>query len=204
MRSRGSHLVVEDSLQLRIKDVVDAGLHEGKGPITVGTTPGGFDVPVIVVGLGDHLELTLYAGWGNIRQRVHLVETPVHFGGMRRWFLCPRCSRRCGVLYCVKEFACRKCHDLRYLSQHESPRERMFRQLRKIRKVIGTGMDIYGPLAPPPKGMSKRRWLLMGDEYEELREKLFRELERPGAWRNDAPKAGHWKTASIVPSNRLT
>jgi hypothetical protein len=203
MPSRGSYQLVDDSLQLRIKDVVDAGLHEGRGPVTVGTTPGGLDFPVFVEGAGDHLDLTLYAGWGDVRQRIQLTETPVHFGGTRRWFLCPRCGRRCGVLYCVKEFACRTCHNLRFKSQYESPRERMLRQLLKIRKVIGTGMDIYGPLAPPPRGMSKRRWLKMCQDFLELREKYWRECERPCDWRNAAPKADHWKIGSRVPSRRL-
>jgi len=193
MPPRGSYPLVEECLQLRMKDVVAAGLLSGKGPVIVGKTPGGLDFPAVIEGKGDHLELTLYSGRGTARQVVQLTQTPVHFGGTRPWFLCPRCGRRCGVLHALQEFACRTCQNLRYTSQYESPRERMLRQLIKIRKVIGAGLDIYGPLAPPPMGMSKRRWRKMCAEHGALREALFREHERPRAWRNDAPRAADWK-----------
>lgn len=35
--------------------------------------------------------------------------------GKRIWFLCPRCDRRCGILYEQEsELACAKCHDVKY------------------------------------------------------------------------------------------
>lgn len=204
MPSRGSYPLVEESLQLRMKDIASAGLLTGKGPVIVGKTPGGLDFPAIVAGKGDHLEVTLHTGQGTARQTIFLTETPVHFGGTRPWFLCPRCGRRCGVLYCQMEFACRSCLNLRYTSQYESPRERMLRQLLKIRKVIGADMDVYGPLAPPPKGMSERKWQKLCDEHEALRKKLFREYERARAWRNDAPRAKDWRVLASVSLERLT
>jgi hypothetical protein len=186
-----------------MKDITSAGLLSGKGPIIVGKTPGGLDFPAIVEGKGDHLEVTLHTGSGTARQIIPLTETPVHFGGTRPWFLCPRCGRRCGVLYGRSEFACRSCLNLRYTSQFESPRERMLRQLLKIRKVIGADMDVYGPLSPPPRGMSKKKWQRLCDEHEALRKKLFREYERPRAWRNGAPRAEDWKVGVTVPSKHL-
>lgn len=55
---------------------------------------------------------------------IRLEKTACHFGGVRPWFLCPRCSRRSRILYmeeslnpvdCV--FACRLCLGLTYRNQ---------------------------------------------------------------------------------------
>lgn len=192
MPSRGSYPLVEESLQLRMKDIASAGLLTGKGPVIVGKTPGGLDFPAIVEGKGDHLDVTLHSGWGTAHQIVPLTETPVHFGGTRPWFLCPRCGRRCGVLYGQKEFACRSCLNLRYTSQFESPRERMRRRLLMIRKLIGVDMVIGHPLNPPPKGMSIHQWNGLVEEYGELLEAYKAELRHSRAWRNGAPRADDW------------
>ena len=77
--------------------------------------------------------------------------------------------------------------------------DRMRRQLLKIRRVIGAGMEIGGPFSPPPRGMSLRRWKALIEEYIELREKYYHEMEKPRRWRNDAPKAEHWKPSGPVP-----
>ena len=56
--------------------------------------------------------------------KVRFAPTTSVFGKhCRWWFLCPRCTRRCGWLYLPRggdQFACRKCHDLAYLSQRSS------------------------------------------------------------------------------------
>ena len=52
-------------------------------------------------------------------QPVELQTTPCRYGGVRYWFSCPRCDRRCGCLYIAprdSRWACRKCHDLTYKS----------------------------------------------------------------------------------------
>lgn len=65
-------------------------------------------------------------------------------------------------------------------------------------------MQVNGPLAPPPKGMSKRKWQQLCEAHEALREKLLSEYERPRAWRNDAPRAGDWKVGVLVPIKHHT
>jgi len=79
----------------------------------------------------------------------------------------------------------------------------MRRQLLKIRKVIGAGMELGNPFNPPPKGMSKRRWHAMIEEYGALREKLRRECEKSCAWRNDRPSAKDWKLDARILNARL-
>jgi len=51
-----------------------------------------------------------------------VTTTIPRFGGLRYWFLCPRCGRRAGKLYDVSGpssgWGCRRCHRLTYQSQH--------------------------------------------------------------------------------------
>ena len=65
-------------------------------------------------------ELALDYSWRgrSFAQRVALVSTEPHYGGVRWWFLCPGCSRRVRDLhlpgYSRGPFLCRHCHDLSY------------------------------------------------------------------------------------------
>ncbi len=66
---------------------------------------------------------------------VHLGTTSPHFGGKRRWLVCPRCARRRSALYVEKTaLACRTCLNLRYPSQHENERDRMLRRAHLLRE----------------------------------------------------------------------
>lgn len=51
---------------------------------------------------------------------VPIVSTPCHFGGVRYWFLCPKCFKRVGTLYLAGKyiFACRDCWNLTYESRN--------------------------------------------------------------------------------------
>lgn len=87
---------------------------------------------------GDGRVLTLSyrpyrrAGGREIIERVRLLTTKPHFGGMRSWFACPfsskdrkSCGRRVGKLYLPPgelRFGCRQCHALTYKSSQESHR----------------------------------------------------------------------------------
>ena len=79
----------------------------------------------------------------------------------------------------------------------------MRRQLQKIRRVIGAGMEIGGLFNPPPPAMSLRHWKALIEEYIDLREKYYHEMVKPRRWRNDAPKAEHWKLGERVPTSSL-
>jgi len=73
------------------------------------------------------LSYTIGARSGNpqdFNYRVNLTTTPLPWGGVRYWFICPLwgCYRRVGCLYLPpggKYFGCRHCYDLRYKSQFE-------------------------------------------------------------------------------------
>ncbi len=55
----------------------------------------------------------------NVHDRIDFDWTCPAYGGQRVWFLCPRCGRRCGVLYLGQRVACRKCLDLAYPCEME-------------------------------------------------------------------------------------
>jgi hypothetical protein len=67
-----------------------------------------------------------------LTERVCLLATKPHFGGVRWWFACPfssqgreRCGRRVGKLYLPPgelRFGCRRCYVLTYRSSQESHR----------------------------------------------------------------------------------
>jgi len=70
-----------------------------------------------------------------MRYDVPLDWTPCHFGGSRQWFRCPRCSRRCAVLYglaCDGRFGCRVCMRLAYMSEGEDTGARLWRKQQKL------------------------------------------------------------------------
>jgi hypothetical protein len=71
---------------------------------------------------------------------VDLVKTRQHHWGLRSWFACPRCRRRCGVLYQPKAgdgWACRRCHRLTYRSAQEAYQdERLWRAFDRIERHL--------------------------------------------------------------------
>jgi hypothetical protein len=75
-----------------------------------------------------------------VEQSIYLDRTQPNFGGVRWWFLCPRCQHRVSRLYLPSYeyyFACRHCYDLSYESAKSSHRwsEKFFK---KIAGGLGT------------------------------------------------------------------
>ena len=98
---------------------------------------------------------------------IKLSKTAVYLGGTRPWLHCPRCGRRCAVLYSDGEgpFACRQCRRLAYPSQNLSDAWRLLRQAQKIQRKLGwNGLE-----GGRPKGMRKstyRRLVELHDDYD--------------------------------------
>jgi len=73
-------------------------------------------------------------------QRVSLTTSQGTLGGLRWWFECPTCTRRCAKLYRPRgypQYACRKCSRIAYSSQRESEEDRFSRQADKLNKRVG-------------------------------------------------------------------
>jgi hypothetical protein len=102
--------------------------------------------------------LALDAGWIRLQYRftrtgkemdyrIHLTTTPLPWGEVRWWFICPLvgngriCGRRCGKLYLplgARYYGCRLCYDLTYTSCQESHKyDRLFALL-----AADTGMPL--------------------------------------------------------------
>lgn len=95
---------------------------------------------------------------GGYACRVWLSWTPCHFGGARRWFCCPACGRRAGVLYCQTSAAaplrlsCRLCADLAYQSQRSDAVDRATRRVMRLEaKLLRTTVGGREMLMRPPR-----------------------------------------------------
>jgi hypothetical protein len=102
-----------------------------------------------------------------------LQETQCHFGGVRYWFGCPWCGRRCAIIYGVSGdgyFGCRRCLKLGYSSESEGAMDRLWRQQLKLEATLG---DNY----QKPKWMRmktyERIWAKIG-EIEERKDAVCR------------------------------
>ena len=113
--------------------------------------------------------------WEEVEEAVYFDWTPCHYGGERRWFICPMrgCGKRVAVLYGAgKYFACRHCYDLAYESQRENSYGRALRRKHKIIERLGGEIsDLFYP--DKPKGMHWKtydRLIAEAQYYEQVTE----------------------------------
>lgn len=108
-----------------------------------------------------------------VAQRVDLLATGCHLGGVRRWFACPCCGQRVALLYLRwGRFACRHCQRVAYASQSEDELGRLWRKQAKIEARLG---DTWRR----PKGMRRCTFSrLLGElvRLEDRRDNLFADL----------------------------
>lgn len=80
---------------------------------------------------------------GVIHSQIHCIEvvnTSCHFGGERTWFVCPGCCRTVAILYYLhREFSCRNCNDLNYLSQQATALDWKMARSDRLRSKLGMG-----------------------------------------------------------------
>jgi len=116
-------------------------------------------------------------GWRDISSTISLTSTPCHFGGQRVWFCCPCCGNRAQKLYMhPTHFRCRKCCDLPYASQQETPLDRGLRKSRKLRHKLGDDGGLGDLILWKPKGMHWRTFEKLCnqiDAHEQLAEAYF-------------------------------
>ena len=113
------------------------------------------------------------ADWLQVNEHVPFDFTDQKLGGRRRWFLCRRCRRRCAVLYGGAYFRCRKCHNLAYQSQNESPMWRALSQAQKLRMRLGGSGSMDEPFPPKPRGMHWRTYHKLGARGNELDSRVW-------------------------------
>ena len=92
----------------------------------------------------------------DIEEKVAISKQSCHYGGFRKYLICPGCGKRVVVLYGGKFFRCRHCYDFCYSSQLERPAFRLLRKARKLAdKVAGEDGDYWG--FPPRKPYKHRK-----------------------------------------------
>lgn len=74
---------------------------------------------------------------------IRLTTTPLPWGGVRHWFICPGvgCGRRVNVLYLAPKqdyFVCRHCNRLSYRSRQQGYEDRAF-----YGRLAGLVQDLY-------------------------------------------------------------
>jgi hypothetical protein len=109
-----------------------------------------------------------YISNGKLSAQVRYTETATCFGGRRLWMLCPRCSRRCRLLFFgFGRVACRSCFGLRYHSQTMDRIHRAQHAMRKIAKQLDPEVDVGLPDLPDrPPGMRWSRYNRLAERFE--------------------------------------
>ena len=102
-------------------------------------------------------------------ERIIVNRTRCNFGGSRVWWFCPRCGRRCAILYGGRRFLCRNCHGIRYRSQSESKAERLLRKAERIRARLGGSGVVFDPFPEKPAGMHWKTFDRLRHEAEEAK-----------------------------------
>src|SRR5262245_61644419 len=101
-----------------------------------------------------------------LRQRLTLHRTPLHFGGARWWFNCPgsNCGRRCASLYFdggTNKFLCRLCLGLTYRSCQESHRKDPILDI--IAAEMGKSAEQVNRVAKSIPKLHRRPWVRKRD-----------------------------------------
>lgn len=105
---------------------------------------------------------------------VRVTSTPCNLGGVRYWWLCPSCGRRCRVLYGSKYFVCRKCNPGAYYETQKNKDllTRIDNELTAIRRKLKAKKTLATTERLPdrPKGMHWRTYMRLAKRYHHLQE----------------------------------
>lgn len=112
--------------------------------------------------------------WRQIVEPITITTTDQHFGGVRRWFVCPGCGDRRGVLRSVAGlFRCHVCHRLAYSSTREEPIDRAIRHRERVRaRMGGTGRGMDWLPGDKPRGMRWATWARLIDQWRDAEDRF--------------------------------
>lgn len=120
-----------------------------------------------VAGGAVQFSYTLTQDKQDVRDAARLTTTGCNYGGLRHWFSCPCCGRRCAVLYLGKRVACRKCYRLKYPSQSDDATGKLWRKKRRLAARIGSdGTD--WEWTQKPRGMHQATFQRIRGELAEM------------------------------------
>lgn len=110
----------------------------------------------------------------HIEDPIQLLGTPCHFGGSRKWFICPDCNKKVLIIYGGKYFRCRCCHNLIHPSVNESKLDRATRAVSRYQKKLAPQFELGC--------LDGVRWL---QKPKRMRYKTFFELKRKAVEKED-------------------
>jgi hypothetical protein len=121
-----------------------------------------------------------YGGeWEQINDTIYFGETRAGYGGLRKWFICPSCSRRVRILYGGRLYRCRTCRGATYESQYEPMFHASHSRIRRLRKQLKDfGGESNDGVPQRPKGMHRTRYERLCDEIWNEKTKMDRALTR--------------------------
>ena len=106
--------------------------------------------------------------WHEVDQTIFFDQTPCHFGGFRKWFICSNCLSRVGVLYGRHiYFLCRKCCALPYRSNLESQIQRYWTKKYRLGRRIFEHYE-YGQGYGKKRGMHRKTFNKLVKQYRAL------------------------------------
>lgn len=153
--------------------VNDPNIHTaGKLSWTCGGEPDGF---INAACYHNHLKLDYKfreegGDWLTVNQTIRFESTPCHYGGSRKWFSCPQCLSRIGILCGAgKLFLCRRCYQLPYSSQMETVTDRLIRQKHKLGNKLFESYE-YGEGWNKKKGMHWKTFDRLNEKYQKQNE----------------------------------
>lgn len=131
------------------------------------------DKSIGIITKGDYILLHYKVNGEPITTRVDLDKTKVGYGE-RLWFNCPGCGERAARLYLKdKEFFCRECQNLTYLTCQESgdPLDYLAIKIRRLQRKLGMGKpDIYETPLFKPKNMHYKTFAKMREQLIKMQE----------------------------------
>ncbi len=114
--------------------------------------------------------------WESVEQQIFFETTPCNYGGSRKWFLCPGCNHRVGILSSKsKLFLCRHCCDLSYSSRSQGKLDRLINQKHQLgRRIFEHYEGGYG--WQKKKWMHQKTFELLKDRYYDLDSLIIYEI----------------------------
>lgn len=103
---------------------------------------------------------------------IKIDRTACHYGGYRHWWLCPKCNRRVGVLYCAGIYVCRHCIGALYQTQTQGNYDRLFTKVHKIRMRLGWRAGIAHGHGTKPKGMHQSTYTRLKWQHDKIVDKI--------------------------------
>ena len=117
------------------------------------------------VGTREALKLSYRASGGPVDEAISVVRAAMHFGGSREFLLCPGCQKRFAILFCTaRYFRCRRCNDMAYRTQNETPHGRALLMAGKLWKRAGCEWGGEGEKPPYMQWKTFNRLMDRADE----------------------------------------